>query len=258
MKSKFEIDLFTLNRILGGVMGVIAGYLKYGQNASMIAFTAAFGYGLSFLITISVILIFDGRRKLEEFQYLILSGEKFLFSFRSDKYMYMLLFIYMAVFSAMVKGYNPDLTIANTLLFAFIATSFFSATNMIIHANIILLTLAFGCFTVLNIVVTHFGVVEFIRDSQIIIYFPMAFFFVSGYIEEYKRLENKVLLMIFSESDFENLAVSLFKLKKPDAVQMPGLNSMKLIASTALWIIVLSSVELDFSYFHGFLSAIKN
>ena len=252
------MDLFTLNKCLGFLLGAAISFLKHGDDASFIAFGAAFGYGLSFLITIMVIIIFDGRQKLAEFQYAVLSRERFLFSFKSDKFMYMMAIIYLSIFSGVVKFYNPDLTTSNAIFFGFIATSFFTATSLILHANLMLLTFFFTSLVFLNGIVTQFNLVEFSRESLIVIYFPLSFFFVSGYIEEYKRLEYKILAIFFSDEYFDDLAVSLFKLNKPAYVKLPGSSFAKLTASASLWILLLSTVNFDFSYFHGFLSAIKN
>lgn len=252
------MDLFTLNKCLGFLLGAAISFLKHGDDASLITFGAAFGFGLSFLITIMVIIIFDGRKKLADFQYAVLSRERLFFSFKSDKFMYIMVIIYLLIFSAAVKFYNPELTMSNAIFFGFIATSFFTATSLIIHANLILLTIVFTALVFLNGIVSQFNLVEFSRESLIVIYFPLSFFFVSGYIEEYKRLEYKILALFFSDKDFDDLAVSLFKLRKPANIKLPDSSFAKLTASALLWILLLSTVNFDFSYFHSFLSAIKN
>jgi len=251
-------DLFTLNKYLGMLAGALIGYIRHGGDTTPAVFGAAFGYGLSFLITIIVIFLFDGRKKLSEFQYALLSRERFLFSFKSDKYMYIMVLIYMIIFSLAVKFYNPELTAGNAAIFGFLALSFFSAASLIIHANLLLLTAVFVVLACVNAAAVHSNSAEFLRQSEIVTYFPLSFFFVAGYIEEYKRLEYRILALIFDEKEFDDLAVTLFKLEKPSTVNMPPSSFIKAAASGMLWIILLSSVKLDFAYFSGFLSAIKN
>ncbi len=251
-------DLFTLNKYFGILTGASINYIKHGGDSTSTIFGAAFGYGLSFLITVIVLFFFDGRKKLAEFQYALLSRERLLFSFKSDKHMYIMILIYILIFSTALKLYNPALTPGNALFFGFIALSFFTGTSLIIHANLLLLTGAFIIFAGLNAAAVYFNDAEFLRQSEIITYFPLSFFFIAGYIEEYKRLEFKILALIFDKKDFDDLAITLFKLEKPQKINMPPSNFIKAAASIILWIILLSSVKLNFSYFAEFLSAVKN
>ena len=253
-----KTDLFTLNKYLGVLLGAIISYLKYGENATYILFGSAFGYGVSFLITIMVILAFEGRQKLEDFQYPIFRREMLIFSFKSEKFLYIIILIYLMVFSAAAKLYNPDLTMNNALIFGFIATSLFTGTTLIIHANILLLTISFAALVLLNIAISYFNISEFSRDSLIVIYFPLSFFFVSGYIEEYKRLEYEVLMYFFDDDDFDDIVGSVFKRDGSAVTGPPASDFKKLSASVLIWISLLSTVNFDFSFFHSFLSAIKN
>ena len=253
-----KIDLFTLNKYFGILFGALTAYLKHGSDASVMAFGAAFGYGLSFLITASIVALIDGRSKLSDFQYILLSRERFIFSFKSDTAMFAVVLIYLIIFSAAAIFYNPALTYGNALFFGFIALSFFCGTSLIIHANLLILIFIFALMVFINLTVSYFNIVEFIRDSTIVIYFPLSFFCIAGYISEYKRLEYSLLSLIFKDDAFEDTITKLFKLNKNESVKLPETTFKKIIASAFYWILLLTELNFDFTYFYGFLSIIKN